>query len=319
MRNECSARERGVPSRTTGNCARSMALALLLVACQCGVAEASRLAMRGRCGPGQVHMSDPLAGADPEQVRMMEERVILVDRDDRVLGDESKVNSHLNEYGPMLHRAFSVFLFDEADRLLLQRRALSKVTFPGYWTNTCCSHPLHVPDELGETDDGPLDGAVRGTARAAIRKLEQELGIPTTTLTVDDLHFLTRIHYLARARTDNPAMERSEFGEHEVDYLYVARVPGVASLLAPNANEVCDTRFVKPEELRELIAASHGGDVRITPWFSLIADAFLFTWWGHVGNVGELLAHQNCDTIHRLGAEVEEYLREEDRRSGGTM
>lgn len=50
----------------------------------------------------------------------------------------------------MLHRAFSVFLFDRQGRLLLQQRADDKITFPSYWTNTCCSHPLNKPDELEE-------------------------------------------------------------------------------------------------------------------------------------------------------------------------
>jgi isopentenyl-diphosphate delta-isomerase len=52
----------------------------------------------------------------------------------------------------MLHRAFSVFLFKE-DRLLLQQRADTKITFPGYWTNTCCSHPLATEDEMNEHDN----------------------------------------------------------------------------------------------------------------------------------------------------------------------
>lgn len=50
----------------------------------------------------------------------------------------------------MLHRAFSVFLFNSKGELLLQQRAPEKITFPEYWTNTCCSHPLYNPDELPE-------------------------------------------------------------------------------------------------------------------------------------------------------------------------
>lgn len=50
----------------------------------------------------------------------------------------------------MLHRAFSVFLFNSKGELLLQQRSDEKITFPGYWTNTCCSHPLYVPNELIE-------------------------------------------------------------------------------------------------------------------------------------------------------------------------
>jgi isopentenyl-diphosphate Delta-isomerase len=50
----------------------------------------------------------------------------------------------------MLHRAFSVFIFNSKGELLLQQRASEKITFPDYWTNTCCSHPLYTPDELPE-------------------------------------------------------------------------------------------------------------------------------------------------------------------------
>jgi isopentenyl-diphosphate delta-isomerase len=53
----------------------------------------------------------------------------------------------------MLHRAFSVFLFNSKGELLLQQRASEKITFPDYWTNTCCSHPLYTPDELPEENN----------------------------------------------------------------------------------------------------------------------------------------------------------------------
>lgn len=52
----------------------------------------------------------------------------------------------------MLHRAFSVFLFNQKGELLLQQRSDAKITFPGYWTNTCCSHPLYFEIELEEKD-----------------------------------------------------------------------------------------------------------------------------------------------------------------------
>ena len=70
----------------------------------------------------------------------------------------------------MLHRAFSVFLFNTRGELLLQQRSDAKITFPGHWTNTCCSHPLSVAGELEETE-------AMGVKRAAQRKLQHELGI----------------------------------------------------------------------------------------------------------------------------------------------
>ena len=94
----------------------------------------------------------------------------------------------------MLHRAFSVFLFNEQGQLLLQKRAGCKITFPLYWTNTCCSHPLWTPLEMGEDvpPDRPRDkesGAVLGCKRAAIRKLEHELGLPASAFTPEELVF----------------------------------------------------------------------------------------------------------------------------------
>ena len=97
---------------------------------------------------------------------MKKDEVILVDEQDRVLGSDSKYRAHtLNSKQPrgLLHRAFSVFLFDDDDQLLLQRRANSKITFPGVWTNTCCSHQLHgyEPSEI-DSDMEISNGSVLG-------------------------------------------------------------------------------------------------------------------------------------------------------------
>ena len=78
----------------------------------------------------------------------------------------------------LLHRAFSVFLFDSQNRLLLQQRATEKITFLDMWTNTCCSHPLGIP---GETGVG-LQESIQGVRRAAVRKLDHELGMQITDL-----------------------------------------------------------------------------------------------------------------------------------------
>lgn len=77
----------------------------------------------------------------------------------------------------MLHRAFSVFLFTPDGKLVLQQRSAVKITFPLIWANTCCSHPLAVPDEM-ETKDA------MGVKVAARRKLEQELGASMRQLAV---------------------------------------------------------------------------------------------------------------------------------------
>lgn len=134
-----------------------------------------------------------LAGHDEEQIRLMEERCIVLSHDDKYVRDGSKKECHLmtNINKGLLHRAFSCFLFDpESGKLLLQRRALEKITFPNMWTNTCCSHPLAIKGELEEAEQ-------IGARRAAQRKLEHELGIPAEQVPLDEFQFLTRIHYLA--------------------------------------------------------------------------------------------------------------------------
>jgi isopentenyl-diphosphate delta-isomerase len=71
------------------------------------------------------------------------------------MGSVTKKDCHLlkNINKGMLHRAFSVFLFDSNKRLLIQQRSLRKITFPNHWTNTVCSHPLYAGEEMEESND----------------------------------------------------------------------------------------------------------------------------------------------------------------------
>ena len=207
---------------------------------------------------------------------MLKDQCILVDDNDTIVGNASKFDAHRfipeTPHG-LLHRAFSVFLFNSQNKLLLQQRAAHKITFPGVWTNTCCSHPLYgqTPVEV----DTPADvktGKVPGARAAAIRKLgardkavhriiiiitigrkrtleglvcvflgcsvmqchvilsihplmhpstAHELGIPPHQVPPEAFRFLTRLHYCA---PDAHEGEGSEWGEHEMDYILVARV-----------------------------------------------------------------------------------------------
>jgi len=81
-----------------------------------------------------------------------EESLLLVDRNDNVVGNVSKIEGHLNSYNRTghAHRAFSVFLFNQNNELLLHQRSEKKITFPLLWTNSCCSHPLNTPEEMVE-------------------------------------------------------------------------------------------------------------------------------------------------------------------------
>ncbi len=122
----------------------------------------------------------------------------------------------------MLHRAFSVFLINSEGKLLLQKRASTKITFPSYWANTCCSHPLHTPEEMEPI--GHL-----GVIRAARRKLEHELGINPADVPEDTFTFITRVHYVAESD--------DIWGEHEIDHILICKPP-VDVTVHLNPNEV---------------------------------------------------------------------------------
>lgn len=186
----------------------------------------------------------------------------------------------------LLHRAFSVFLFDSHNRLLLQQRATEKITFPDMWTNTCCSHPLGIPGETGSD----LEAAVQGVRRAAQRKLYQELGIKAAQVPLSLFKFLTRIHYKApsdgkwgehESKSVPTLFPGSLSGEHAddgalVDYILFIKADVDVEM---NPNEVQDTRYVTAEELKAMFA---NRDLKFTPWFQLICNTMLFEWWEHL-------------------------------------
>ena len=89
------------------------------------------------------------------QVETFSQTLISVTKNDEYLGEINKKSAHLNEINKAIapHRAFSIFLFDQKNRLLLQQRADVKITYPKFWTNTCCSHPLHIPEEMEMKDN----------------------------------------------------------------------------------------------------------------------------------------------------------------------
>jgi isopentenyl-diphosphate Delta-isomerase len=167
----------------------------------------------------------------------VQEMVILVDEDDNLVGSCEKLAAHLA--GGQLHRAFSVFVFDAAGRLLLQQRAMEKYHFGGLWTNTCCSHP-----RPGET-----------TRAAAQRRLTEELGF-TVPLT-EQGSFLYRAH--------DPS---SGLTEHELDHVFVGHFDSAPT---PNPAEVMGWRWQAMDEVEaELMAHPE----RFTPWFPLALNQF---------------------------------------------
>jgi isopentenyl-diphosphate delta-isomerase len=150
---------------------------------------------------------------------MLKDQCVLVDNYDNVIGSASKFDAHqfnnINNDG-LLHRAFSVFLFNNENKLLLQKRALDKITFPGVWTNTCCSHPLFgfEPSEV-DNDENILSGNVKGINYAAFRKLDHELGLKSNQII--NLKYLTRIHYCAKdvVIVDNNFNKKDEINNSE--------------------------------------------------------------------------------------------------------
>merc|ERR1711934_1013656 len=177
------------------------------------------------------------AGNMSQEDFMMRDKCILLNEQDQVVGFDDKYESHIfcpERPRGKLHRAFSVFLFDSENKLLLQQRASSKITFPNVWTNTCCSHPLSglSPTEVDGEED-LRNGSVYGVKRAAIRKLWHELGIRAEHLPIEDFKFLTRLHYWAADTVTHGT--NSVWGEHEIDYILLIK----ASVeLCPNPEEV---------------------------------------------------------------------------------
>ncbi|KII94382.1 hypothetical protein PLICRDRAFT_36645 [Plicaturopsis crispa FD-325 SS-3] len=203
-----------------------------------------------------------LSSYDAEQSRLMDERCILVDEEDNAIGALDKKTCHLMENinKGLLHRAFSAFVFRPSDgKLLLQRRATEKITFPDMWTNTCCSHPLD------DFEAEKVEADQLGVRVAASRKLEHELGIPQEQTPVDNFQYLTRIHYLAPSD--------GMWGEHEVDYILFLTADVT---VVPNENEIRDHKYVDKAELQAMFDAPGNS---FTPWFKLIARDFLFGWW----------------------------------------
>ena len=217
---------------------------------------------------------------DSTQVSMMAEAVLQVDENDVVIGPISKADSHFKSGA--LHRAFSVLLFNMEGKLLLQQRAHDKITFPSVWANSCCSHPLASEDEMDETD-------ARGVKLAAIRKVDQELGIPASSLNIDDFHFITKMRYCSRMNAD--------WIEREIDHILMIQADVE---LHPNANEVSAVRWVNFEELDAMLVADNSDEV-IAPWFRCIAARIMTPeWWSAAGDKDACEALRD-GKIHDMG------------------
>ncbi|WAR00670.1 IDI1-like protein [Mya arenaria] len=221
---------------------------------------------------------------DELQQTYLKEVCILVNENDKVLGSASKKDCHLlsNINGGMLHRAFSVFLFNSKNELLLQQRSNAKITFPGMFTNTCCSHPLSTKLEMDEEK-------AMGVKRAAQRKLFHELGITPDQIPLNIFEYITRIQYSALNQPNDGI-----FGENEIDYVLIVKRDVDVSL---NYNEVQSYRYVDQEGMKDLLAKAESGHILLTPWFTMICKEFLFKWWANLKKTTDFVDHKN---IHKL-------------------
>lgn len=161
------------------------------------------------------------------------EYVILVDEFDNPLGTMEKMEAHQEAN---LHRAFSVFIFNEKNELMLQQRALSKYHSPGLWTNTCCSHPRH-----GEE-----------TIDAAHRRMKEEMGF--------DCEFEEAFSFTYLADVGGGLIE------HEYDHVFIGKSSGVPVI---NRSEVNDWTYMPMETIREEINSS---PEKYTVWFKIAFD-----------------------------------------------
>lgn len=166
------------------------------------------------------------------EVTVDSEPLILVDDADREVGHLGKAQCHAG--AGVLHRAFSLLIFNGNGETLVQQRAPSKRLWPLYWSNSCCSHPRHAES---------MEAAIH-------RRLREELGCSCP------LHFLFKFRYQAQFDATG--------AEHELCSVFIGRLNGQPRI---NRSEICAWRWVGPQTLEEELGGPDGG--KFTPWFRL--------------------------------------------------
>ncbi len=167
----------------------------------------------------------------------MRDDIILVDANDNEIGTSTKEWVHKEG---LLHRAFSVIIYNEKGEILLQRRALHKYHTPGLWSNTCCSHPFP-----GET-----------VKSAAERRLKEEMGLSM------NLEFAFSTTY--KFAFPNGTIE------HEFDHVFLGTTDTAP---IPNPDEVCDWKYITIENLHDELLSN---PENYTAWFKQILNKLTF-------------------------------------------
>lgn len=160
-------------------------------------------------------------------------KVILVDEEDNANGECEKLMAHTDG---LLHRAFSVFIFNSKGEMLLQQRAMDKYHSGGLWTNACCSHPSPGED----------------THAAALRRLQEEMGFTTSIEKIFD--------FVYKADFENGLTE------YEFDHVFVGYYDGEISF---NSEEVMDCRYMDMNSVRNWLASD---PEQFTAWFRIAFD-----------------------------------------------
>ncbi len=168
---------------------------------------------------------------------MENKQLVLVDENDNVIGSETKEKCH--DGNGILHRAFSVFIFNSKNRLLIHKRSGQKRLWPLFWTNTCCSHPSE--DETYE--------------QGGERRLKEELGLSCS------LKFLYKFQYQV------PFEDRGS--ENEMCAILIGRCDSDPS---PDPEEVAEWKFMDLEELQKDIEQN---PEKYTPWFKMEMERLL--------------------------------------------
>jgi isopentenyl-diphosphate delta-isomerase len=166
-----------------------------------------------------------------EIVSFNDEMLIVVDEKDAIIDYKSKIDCH--QADGILHRAFSIFIFNNSGDVIMQKRSDQKLLWPLFWSNSCCSHP-----RKGET----LEIATH-------RRLEEELGFDA------DLTYLYTFQYQANFRGIG--------SENELCAVFIGKSN---TLVHVNENEISEWRYIDPEDLTKEVT-DHPGN--FTPWFKL--------------------------------------------------
>lgn len=166
---------------------------------------------------------------------MGKEKVVLVDENDQPIGLMEKIEAHQKA---LLHRAFSVFVFNECNEVMMQKRALEKYHSPGLWTNTCCSHPRE--NEL--------------TIAAGKRRLQEEMGFQTA--------LTERTSFIYKAPFDNGLTE------HEFDHILTGYFDGEPQI---NPEEVAEWKWMSLEEIQTDLSENPD---HYTAWFKIIFEKY---------------------------------------------